>query len=164
MSGDPARTVLNDDARARLQNLAYTILSPSLGRRRRTLIAHVAVDRALSSGEFTPGATYPVLRERVVRRTLATGRRRAVLATRAADRSRPSAVSPSAAFASAAPPHARTGPELAWLLPAARAAYALRHLEGLDRNETLAVLASAGVGDPASATTLADRILTDTGL
>lgn len=157
MSGDPAQTALNADARARLQNLAYTILSPSLGRRRRTLIAHIAVDRALSSGEFTPGATYPVLRERVVRRTLATGRRRAVLATRAADRSRPSAASPNAPS-----PNARTGPELAWLLPAARAAYALRHLEGLDRNETLAVLASAGVGDPASATTLADRILTDT--
>jgi hypothetical protein len=147
VSGDPAESVLNADTRARLQNLAYTILSPSLGSRRRTLIAHVAVDRALRSGELTPGASYPVLRERVVRRTLTTGRRRAVLATRAADRSRP---------------NARTEPELAWLLPAARAAYALRHLEGLDRDETLAVLASAGVGDPASATTLADRILTDT--
>jgi len=150
VSGDPAETALNlpqADARARLQNLAYTILSPSLGRRRRTLIAHVAVDGAFSAGDVVPGATYPVLRERVVRRTLATGRRRAVLATRAAGRPRPA---PSAE------------PELAWLLPAARAAYALRHLEGLDRNETYAVLASAGVGDPATATTLAERILTDT--
>jgi len=153
VSGDPAETALSADARARLQNLAYTILSPSLGRRRRALIAHVAVDRALSSGGSAPGAPYPVLRERVVRRTLATGRRRAVLATRAAGRSRPGATAPSA----------RTEPELAWLLPAARAAYALRHLEGLDRNETLEVLASAGVGDPASAATLADRILTETG-
>jgi hypothetical protein len=152
VSGDPAETALNipqADARARLQKLAYTILSPSLGRRGRTLIAHDAVDRAFSSGdvlnrEGAAGATYPVLRERVVRRTLATGRRRAALATRAAGRPRPI-------------PTAE--PELAWLLPAARAAYALRHLEGLDRNETHAVLASAGVGDPATATTLADRML-----
>jgi hypothetical protein len=155
VSGEPAETALNippADARARLQRLAYTILSPSLGRRRRTLIAHVAVDRAFSSGADingvgAPGATYPVLRERVVRRTLTTGRRRAVLANRAPGRPRPTL---------------SAEPELARLLPAARAAYALRHLEGLDRNETHAVLASAGVGDPATATTLADRILTDT--
>jgi hypothetical protein len=139
VSEEPAESALNlpaADARARLQNLAYTILSPSLGRRRRTLIAHVAVDDVINSGEFP---SYPALRERVVRRTLVTGRRRAVLATRATGR-----------------------PGLERLLPAARAAYALRHLEGLDRNETHAVLASAGVGDPATATTLADRILTDT--
>ena len=138
MSGDPAESALNADARARLQKLAYTILSPRLGRRHRTLIAHVAVDRAFRSGDVTPVATYPVLRERVVRRTLATGRRRAVLATRGTGRLEP-----------------------AWLLPAARAAYALRHVEGLDRTETQAVLASAGVDDPATANTLADRILAD---
>ncbi|HUR74831.1 MAG TPA: hypothetical protein VMZ00_11195 [Sporichthya sp.] len=93
--------------------------------------------------EGAAGATYPVLRERVLRRALATGRRRAALATRAAGRPRP----------------ARSAqPELAWLLPAARAAYALRHLEGLDRTETHKLLAAAGVGDPATATTLADRM------
>lgn len=149
MSGDPAQTALNipqADARARLQKLAFTMLSPSLGRRGRTLIAHDAVDRAFAAGEVNPVATYPVLRERVVRRTLATARRRAVLATRAAGRSR----------------RGTAEPDLAFLLPAARAAYALRHVEGLDRTETHAVLAAVGVGDPATATTLADRILTDT--
>jgi len=145
VSGDPAPTAASAaDARARLQNLAYTILSPSLGRHRRTLIAHVAVDRAFSP-ELLAAAGYPVLRERVVRGTLATGRRRAVLATRAA-------VGRTGAATAVAP-------EMAWLLPAARAAYALRHLEGLDRSETHRVLAGAGVGDPASATTLAERIL-----
>ena len=148
MSGDPAETTLPvpaADARARLHRLAYTILSPSLGRRRRALIADVAVDRAISSGEV-PGISYPDLRERVVRRVLATGRRRTVLATRATCRPRPDAA---------------TRPDLAWLLPAARAAYALRHLEGLDRAETHKLLAAAGVGDPASATRLADRIGAD---
>lgn len=155
MSGEPTATALNipqADARARLQRLAYAILSPSLGRRRRTLIAHVAVDHAFTSGEVRhrqgeTGATYPMLRERVLRRTLETGRRRAVLATRAAGRPRRIATA---------------DPELAGLLPAARAAYALRHLEGLDRSETYKLLAAAGVGDPATATTLADRIRTDT--
>ena len=148
MSGDPAETTLTvpqADARVRLQRLAYTILSPSLGRRRRTLIADVAVDRAINAGD-APGATYPDLRERVVRRALATGRRRTVLATRAACRPRPAAAA---------------RPDLAWLLPAARAAYALRHLEGLDRAETHKLLAAAGVGDPASATRLAERIRAD---
>lgn len=153
MSGDPAEsaavqpapTLPAADARARLQRLAYTILSPSLGRRRRTLIADAAVDRAISAGDM-PGATYPDLRECVVRRMLATGRRRTVLATRAVCRPRPGAA---------------TDPQLVWMLPAARAAYALRHMEGLDRAETHKLLAAAGVGDPATATTLADRIFSD---
>lgn len=148
MSDDPAESVLNipqADARVRLQHLAYAILSPALGRRRRTLIADVAVDRAFSAARALPGASYPVLRERVVRGTLATGRRRAVLAIRANGRPRPAVA---------------VEPELAGLPPAARAAYALRHLEGLDRSETHAVLASAGVGDPATATSLAERVRT----
>lgn len=148
MSGDPAETTLTvptADVRARLQRLAYTILSPTLGRRRRTLIAEVAVDAAINDAE-PPDATYPDLREQVVRRVLATGRRRTVLATRLASPPRP-----------ASPGR----PDLAWLLPAARAAYALRHLEGLDRTETHRLLAAAGVGDPASATRLAERIRTD---
>ncbi|WP_019874982.1 hypothetical protein [Sporichthya polymorpha] len=139
MSGNPAEPGLNPsvaDARARLQRLAFLVLSPSLGRRRRALIAHVAVDRT-----YNPEAPYAVLRELVLRRTLATGRRRAVLASCGA---RPRA----------------SAPDLVGLFPAARAAYALRHLEGLDRSETYATLAAAGVGDPAAATTLADRLLT----
>ncbi len=151
MSGEPADLAANvpaAEARVRLQQLAYTILSPRLGRRRRTLIAHVAVDRAISSGEVLnregmTGAAYPVLRERVVRRTLSAGRRRSALSSRVAGRSRPVATAE---------------PDLAWLLPAARAAYALRHLEGLNRVETHALLAAAGVGDPATATTLAERM------
>ncbi|MGQ0465255.1 MAG: hypothetical protein ACT4QG_08020, partial [Sporichthyaceae bacterium] len=57
-----------------------------------------------------------------------------------------------------APPDAPAH-ELASLLPAAPAAYALHHYEGLDRRATHALLAHAGVGDPAAATTLADAIV-----
>lgn len=148
MPGLPAQPLTPPvaDARARLLQLAYTILCPSLGRQRRTLIARVAVDRALRAGEATCGVSYPDLRERVVLRALATGRRRARTTTRTAGRRRTTG---------------STEPDLAWLLPAARAAYALRHLEGMDRRETHALLAAAGVGDPATATRLADRILRD---
>lgn len=155
MSGSPAdhpadqgsEPSASSEDRARLLQLAYTILCPSLGKQRRTLIARVAVDRAIGAGEFEPTDTYPVLRERVVRRTLATGRRRATTTLRLSSRRRPTSGS--------------TEPDLVWLLPAARAAYALRHLEGLGPSETHALLAAAGVGDPATATKLADRILQD---
>lgn len=145
-TGLPAASISLADARARLLQLAYTILCPSLGRHRRTLIARVAVDRALDPRAGAGALSYADLRERVVRRTLATGRRRAATTTRVAGRRRV---------------ENRAEPDLAWLLPAARAAYALRHLEGLGREETLALLGAAGVGDPATATALADRILLD---
>ena len=134
--------------RARLTHLAYTILSPMLGDRR-FLIARMAVEHALRP---TPGAKepseYSQLRANVVRWALTTGRRRstgATSATRALRRARISAA----------------GAELAWLLPATRAAYALRHLEGLDRESTQEVLRSAGVGDPSAATALAACIRPD---
>jgi hypothetical protein len=131
--------------RARLVNLAYAILSPVLGQRR-TLIARVAVEQALRPvpGGSEP-ADYQELRANVVRRTLAAGRRRSGGPASAAHGLRQ-------AKASAG------GEELAWLLPATRAAYALHHLEGLDRDQTQKLLAAAGVGDPAAATTHAARI------
>jgi hypothetical protein len=85
------------------------------------------------------------LRANFVRRALTAGRRRSTGATSATRALR----------------HASTtacSQELAWLLPATRAAYALRHLEGMDRESTHAMLASAGVGDPAAATALAAQI------
>jgi hypothetical protein len=131
--------------RARLINLAYTILSPVLGNRR-SLIARMAVEQALRpmSGQLED-VEYQQLRANVVRRVLTAGRRRSTGATSAARALRCASTS-------------ACTQELAWLLPATRAAYALRHLEGLDREATQAVLAAAGVGDPAAATALAARI------
>lgn len=144
MTGKPIPPA-SPENRARLVQLAYTILSPVLGDRR-SLIARMAVEQALRPSPGAEGPTaYPQLRANVVRWALTAGRRRtsgATSATRAIRRARASAG-----------PH-----ELAWLLPATRAAYALRHLEGLDREAIQAVLRSAGVGDPAAATALAARI------
>jgi hypothetical protein len=136
--------------RARLVQLAFTILSPALGQRRHRL-ANAAVDHALLA---VPGATqdadYSRLRARVVRRALAAGRHRAA-------GNRPARVTE----ARRARTNPTTGEELVWLLPAARAAYALHHLEGLDVGATRELLGQCGVGDPAVATELADRIQLD---
>lgn len=143
-----AAPLASRENRARLVHLAYTILSPVLGDRR-SLIARMAVERALRPTPGTAGPTeYQQLRTHVVRWALTAGRRRstgATSATRALRRV------DSSAGAS----------ELAWLLPATRAAYALRHFEGLDQEATCEVLRSAGVGDPSAATALAARIRPD---
>ncbi|HEX3830056.1 MAG TPA: hypothetical protein VHV82_22555 [Sporichthyaceae bacterium] len=144
MTGKPAQTA-TPEHRARLVHLAYTILSPVLGNRR-SMIARMAVEQALrpmpDQGE---SAEYQELRANVVRRALTAGRRRSTGATSATRALRYASTS-------------LDTQELAWLLPATRAAYALRHLEGLDREAIQAVLAWAGVGDPAAATALAARI------
>jgi hypothetical protein len=133
--------------RARLVQLAYTILCPALGQRRHRL-AHAAVDHALLAVPAMAGADadYSRLRARVVRRALAAGRHRLPV-------SRPPRIA-EARRARTAP----AGEELVWLLPAARAAYALHHLEGLDVDATQELLGACGVGDPAAATDLADRM------
>src|SRR5260221_3799097 len=93
--------------RARLVHLAYDILSPVLGQRR-NLIARVAVEQALRpiSGNPEP-ADYQALRANVVRRALATGRRRSFGPASAAHGLRHAKASACA-------------DELAWLLPATR--------------------------------------------
>lgn len=128
---------------ARLVRLAYAILSPMLGQRRQ-VVARVAVEQALRSMP-EPSGDYPRMRACVVRRALATGRRNGGRnsTARSLCEARPDA----------------SANELASLLPAARAAYALHHFEGLDRTQTHALLAEAGVGDPDAATTLADAIV-----
>lgn len=139
----PAAPMLVREHQARLVRLAYTILSPMLGHRR-SVIARVAVEQALRTMSGRP-TDYPRLRACVVRRALAAGRRRS------------GGPNSTARGLRAARPDASAN-ELASLLPAARAAYALHHLEGLDRAQTHELLAAAGVGDPSAATSLADAI------
>lgn len=128
---------------AQLVRLAYTILSPMLGHRR-SVIARVAVEQALRTTSSRP-TDYSRLRACVVRRALAAGRRRSGGSNSTARGLRAARLDASAN-------------ELASLLPAARAAYALHHLEGLDRAQTHELLAQAGVGDPSAATALAASI------
>lgn len=143
MTGKAPETLVREQ-HARLVRLATMILSPVLGDRR-TVVARVAVEQALRRIPGPRESTeYTRLRTIVVRRTLATGRRR-------------SGPNSTIRGLRSVRPDARPE-ELAWLLPAARAAYALHHLEGLDRATTEQVLADAGVGDPRAATTLAQTI------
>jgi hypothetical protein len=131
-----------------LVQLAYTILSPALGQRRHRL-AHAAVEHALLGVPAAAAADtdYSRLRARVVRRALAAGRHRVATSR-----------TPRIAEARRARTAPAAGEELVWLLPAARAAYALHHLEGLDVDATQELLGACGVGDPAAATDLADRM------
>jgi hypothetical protein len=109
-------------------------------------MAHAAVDHALlGAAVATPESDYSRLRARVVRRALTAGRHRA--ATR-----------PPRPAEARRPRPAPDGAELALLLPAARAAYALQDLEGLDVDATQELLGQCGVGDPATATHLAHRL------
>jgi hypothetical protein len=140
----PEPTLVREQ-QARLVRLATMILSPVLGHRR-PVVARVAVEQALRRIPGPRGAgDYSRLRTIVVRRALATGNRRPGPSTTVRGLR---AVRPDA-----------PADELTWLLPAARAAYALHHLEGLDEAATQQVLADAGVGDPESATALADAIV-----
>lgn len=145
MTAHAPETTLVREQQLRLVRLATMILSPVLGHRR-PVIARVAVEQALRRIPGPRGSNdYSRLRTIVVRRALATGGRRPGPSTtvRGLRATRPDA----------------TADELTWLLPAARAAYALHHLEGLDEAATQRVLAEAGVGDPEAATTLADAIV-----
>ncbi len=144
MTAQASEPTMFREQQVRLVRLATMILSPVLGHRR-PIIARVAVEQALRRVAGRPGPTdYSRLRSIVVRRALASGGRRR----------RPSST---VRGLRAVSPDASTD-ELTWLLPAARAAYALHHLEGLDRAATELVLAEAGVGDPCAATELADAM------
>lgn len=137
---------------ARLVRLADAILPGSgtgLDDRRRTRAASRLVGAVLGDLGARPGgstgwglddATYVAARTEVVARALRA--RRVVL--------------PGAR-------RARTGPlgRPAALTPAARAADALSYLEGLGPAEIAAVLQAAGVPDPGTAVTIADRNVTE---
>jgi hypothetical protein len=131
-------TAGGEDPTAGLLRLAYVILSPSLGRRRRARIAEKAVRRSLGDG---PGAVGPAeVRVRLVKRVLFAGRGLVTIP-------RPTGRGPAG----------ETDRRLAALVPAARAAWALRRLEGLDAEETADLLRAVGVRDPETVVALAER-------
>ncbi|WP_256106210.1 hypothetical protein [Streptomyces sp. ODS05-4] len=139
----------------RLVRLAHLVLPPALGRHRRVVTAHTVVQDALPRTPAAPrphdgdaaGDGYVWIRERVLRTALRHERRR---------RARPYPRLP-VVLGLRLSPHAGGAGELALSralagVPAtARAALALRLLEGLADDETAAVLAAAGVADPAAA-------------
>ncbi|MFJ9638992.1 hypothetical protein [Streptomyces sp. NPDC101178] len=170
----------------RLVRLAYVVLPPSLGRHRRVLAAHAAVQRALPVTRTAPArpaqvpaqsrrsseaerakapasAPYASMRLRVLRTALAHERR---------PRWWPGRLPAPAALRPTLPvvwglrlfPRAGGVDELALdralsAVPGAvRAAFALQLLDGLPESGVRALLAEAGVADPAGAVRGAGRI------
>ncbi|MFF1922914.1 hypothetical protein ACFVW8_20390 [Streptomyces sp. NPDC058221] len=172
----------------RLVRLAYLVLPPALGRHRRVLAAHAAVQRALPGLRTRPAAPAPArvpaqtrgaarrplpddgvtsafawMRLRVLRSSLAHERRPRWWPGRLPA---PAALRPSlpAVWGLRLFPRAGGAAELALdqalsAAPAAvRAAFALRLLEELDEPEAQALLARAGARDPAGAVRAAGRL------
>ncbi|MEU6287630.1 hypothetical protein [Streptomyces sp. NPDC046988] len=146
----------------RLARLAYLVLPPGLGRGRRVLTAHALTQRALPRGRTTtpvipaqstgqevdPG--YALVRLRVVRTALEAGRplRRRAWPTRAQ-------LPPLLPHVRGLKLYPRSGgadelaldQRLSALSGPARAAYALRGLEGLSEDDVRQVLRAAGAED-----------------
>lgn len=169
----------------RLVRLAYVVLPPSLGRHRRVLAAHGAVQRALPGARTSPdrvrvpaqsrrspeaaraegpaSAPYAWMRLRVLRTALAYERR---------PRWWPGRLPAPAALRPTLPvvwglrlfPRAGGVDELALdralseVPGAVRAAFALQLLDGLPETAVRALLAEAGVDDPAGAVRRAARL------
>jgi hypothetical protein len=165
-----AEPVEVDDAEAalvehypRLVRIAYVTLPAALGRHRRVLLAHRLAQRALprtrrpvSGVSEDEDPAYVLVRTEVVRGALAYGRRQAGWRRWAR----------TALVAAPLPPQViglrmfpRTGDlddldldrALSELDAPARAAYALRAVEGLDEERTTALLAAVGVSGPRKA-------------
>lgn len=171
----------------RLVRLAYLVLPPSLGRHRRVLAAHAAVQRALPGARTAPeapalsrvpaqtrgaahrpapagaGSAYAWMRLRVLRAALAHERRPRWWPGRLPV---PAALRPSlpAVWGLRLFPRAGGAAELALdqalsAVPGTvRAAFALRLLEELDAPEAQALLTRAGAPDPAGAVRAARRL------
>ncbi|WP_326668299.1 hypothetical protein [Streptomyces sp. NBC_01257] len=171
----------------RLVRLAYLVLPPSLGRHRRVLAAHAAVQRALPGVRAAPeapalsrvpaqtrgaahrpapdgsGSAYAWMRLRVLRAALGHERRPRWWPDRLPA---PAALRPSlpAVWGLRLFPRAGGAAELALdqalsAVPGAvRAAFALRLLEELDARDTQALLARAGAPDAADAVRAAARL------
>ncbi|GAA1009822.1 MULTISPECIES: hypothetical protein [Streptomyces] len=156
----------------RLVRLAYLVLPPGLGRKRRVLSAHALVQRALPRGRSATGApvlaggreadpAYAFVRLQVLRTALEAGRplRRTVWPKRAQ-------LPPILPMVWGLRLFPRSGgadelaldQRLASLSGPARAAYVLRGLERLPDPAVHDLLTAAGVADPGAALRQADRV------
>lgn len=121
-----------DDARLEsLRRLAFAILSPALSRGRRARLADAYARQA--AGDTT---THPAARAQVVRSALLTGAGRIGLARGG---------------------RSETDRALAAMMPAARAAFVLLHLENLPPAKVTELLTQAGIPDATTAVGLAER-------
>jgi len=124
-----------------MRRLAYTVLPPSMGRRRRARLADSLARQALHLGE-----TRLTARAHLIREVLHAGRNGGWIPGSVAqlgDRSTPESRA--------------TEKALGAMVPAARAAFALLHLENLTPAQACALLDVAGVHDPATVVSIAER-------
>jgi hypothetical protein len=122
-----------------MRRLAYTVLPPSLGRRRRARLADTLAHRALLQG-----ASRRTARAHLIREVLHSGRSGSWI---------PAPV----ARLGETPTDRAVDRALGAMVPASRAAFALLHLEGLTPAQATAVLEVAGVQDAQTAVVIAER-------
>ncbi|OON71578.1 hypothetical protein [Streptomyces tsukubensis] len=159
----------------RLVRLAYLVLPPGPGRARRVLTAHALTQRALprgraqtegllpaqrGSGQKGHDAGYAYVRLRVVRSALETGRSKRGRLPHALPQVWGLRLAPRSGGADELALEHR----LADLSGPARAAFALRGLEGLGDEEAHALLDAAGVDDPGGALASAERVTVAPGV
>ncbi|GAA2443054.1 hypothetical protein [Streptomyces macrosporus] len=161
----------------RLVRLAYLVLPPSSGRHRRVRVAHAVAQRSLPRGRGArdvpapvrapdaPDAAYALLRLRVLRAALAAARPRGLLGGIV----RPVVPWPPLVLGLRLSPRPGGADALALeralseVSAAARAAYALRRLEGLTDEDAARLLAAAGAADPRAALAEADGVRAPAG-
>jgi hypothetical protein len=124
-----------------MRRLAYTVLPPTMGRRRRARLADALARQALELGE-----TRLTARAHLIREVLHAGRNGGWVP---APLARLGETSTAASRA--------TEKALGAMVPAARAAYALLHLENLSPAQATALLDLAGVQDAATSVSIAER-------
>lgn len=119
------------------------MLAPALGRRRRATLAQEALGAALSQASDLDG-----VRTALVNQVLRAGNGRTGI---------PGLFRVPRPSRQVGHPVGETEHHLGALVPAARAAYLLMHLEGLSEEATRSVLRAAGVADPETALSLAKK-------
>jgi hypothetical protein len=147
----------------RLVRLGYLALPATIGRHRRVLIAHRHAQRSLRVALGSTGGEgpYAALRREVLRQALAQGRRRGRLRSALAAAGLPQVLGLRLYPQAGGSAELALDRALASLPGAARAAYALLGVEGLDEQAAGDVLTQAGANDPRGAVRTAVAIESD---
>lgn len=128
-----------------MRRLAYTVLPPTMGRRRRARMADSLARQALDLGD-----TRLTARAHLIREVLHAGRSGSWVPAPVARLGETSTAASRA-----------TEKALGAMVPASRAAFALLHLENLNPAQATALLDLAGVQDASTAVSIAERIPLD---
>ncbi|WP_019873566.1 hypothetical protein [Sporichthya polymorpha] len=138
-SPDPDAARSPDTDLDRLRHLAYVALPPALGRTRRARVADDLARRNLADG-----ARWSTARDRLIPEVLRVS-------------PHPSGAGALAARVRPRGPESPAETALAAMTPATRAAYVLTRLEGVRGERAEALLRQAGVTDPRTAVSMAER-------